>query len=145
MIEKGWRALRSEGRAMTDMVFYLLIMVTTFGGCYAIYGLAVAVVRLIRPRHGCRPSSPVVHKRAARLLVIHGKATIGRRASRIGPGARYHNARYLPQSSDQVLGHSVRYLWPHASPVYCVWLTVRPIGPHASKQVGRPHRAVKPA
>ena len=43
---------------MIDVFFFLLVVVIAFGVCYAVYGLAVAVVRLIRCRHGRRPSSP---------------------------------------------------------------------------------------
>jgi len=57
-LKKDGGRSEGEGRAMIDTFFYLLIMMTTFGVCYAIYGLAVAVVRLIRCRQGCRPSSP---------------------------------------------------------------------------------------
>ena len=50
-------ARESGGRAMRD-VLYLVVVVIAFGICYAVYGLGVVIMRLIRCRHGCRPSSP---------------------------------------------------------------------------------------
>jgi len=39
-------------------VFYLLVVVIAFGVCYAVYGLGVGIIRLIRCRRRRRPSSP---------------------------------------------------------------------------------------
>jgi hypothetical protein len=31
---------------------YLLVVTIAFGACYAVYGLGITIVRLIRSRHG---------------------------------------------------------------------------------------------
>ena len=52
MEKKGWRA-ECGGHAMSDVLFYLLVVVLAFGVYYSIYGLGTAVVRLIRSLYEC--------------------------------------------------------------------------------------------
>ena len=48
--DKGWRARCFVGGRAMSTVFYILIGLIAFGACYAVYGIGVAIARLIRCR-----------------------------------------------------------------------------------------------
>jgi hypothetical protein len=56
MEKKGWRA-ECGGHAMSDVFFYLLVVVIAFGVYYSIYGLGTAAIRLIRSLYECEANT----------------------------------------------------------------------------------------